>query len=131
MKKIFLVLLVMTNIQIAHANDVNKTIPVMYEKTSIELVNKADIDKTPYWDLKFEALAEKNGKVIVKTTSSEIAQVSANEMTNVVTDVRDSICKAIKTGSFKIWMSFNAETKIYVVGTSASGGIEINVTCKN
>lgn len=72
-------------------------------------------------------MANKGDGALVNTTSS--TQVEASKIGELVSSVRNEVCKGIKKGTFKVWLKFDANAKVLGIGTSSEGGIEVNVEC--
>lgn len=104
-----------------------RTFPVIYDTTTF--VKSAEIktgDRT-YDDL-IPLMSNSKNQVIGKKTSSS-APVEVEKVSELVTSIREAICSGIKKGSFKVWLKFDANTKVFGVGSSTEGGIEVNVAC--
>lgn len=60
---------------------------------------------------------------------SETKMVKASKITEIVKNIRTSLCNAVKKGEFKVWLKVDAEGKLFGVGVGTEGGIEVTVQC--
>lgn len=111
----------------AYAQSKTKTIPFVYETTSI-----ADVSKVRAMaDLPGEVIlmGQPDGKTKAVKRSTKHSDVEASKVADLVRDVKESVCEAIKKGSFKVWLKFDTDAKILGIGASSEGGVEVTVNC--
>lgn len=127
---IFIVVTFFASAAIATEKRPSKSIPFVYDKVTIETIDQGGgAVSTGYDCSNSRATAANRAPVIVTKKVTEKAEVASEALSSVVSSIREAVCKEIKRGSFKVWLSFDASTKILGVGASSEAGIEVSVIC--
>lgn len=108
----------------SYAKNENKMIPFIFNSSIVlnpQQASKYFEKNTAY------TYAYQGDKTIVNSTSS--TNVEASKIGGLVSSVREEVCNGIKKGTFKVWLKFDANTKVLGIGTSSEGGIEVNIEC--
>lgn len=72
----------------------------------------------------------RTGQTMAVMQSEKVVHVPANEIGQVIKDVKNQVCNTIEDGEFKIWLKGEASGKVLGIGTSAESGIEVTVKCE-
>lgn len=132
-KIIVLFLTISSSICWAEGNQKNKTIPFVYETTTLANAGQAIEDFPGKVNMEYptgmmNGNSTKNSPKVSKTTTNT-ASVEVDKVSNLVSSIHDSICAEIKKGSIRVWLKFDANAKILGIGTSSEGGIEVMINC--
>ncbi|WP_421911258.1 hypothetical protein [Marinobacter sp.] len=60
-----------------------------------------------------------------------VSEVERGKLEAAIRDVRSSICNSVENASVKVYFTFDADAKIFGIGTSTGAGIEVNFECKS
>ncbi|MFV8257998.1 hypothetical protein ACNQKP_09335 [Bdellovibrio bacteriovorus] len=76
------------------------------------------------------AIMESNSCEKTSGLAANYTLVSALEIKNFITTIRESVCNSIRPGSIKIGLGVDSEGKVFGIGVGANGSIEINIDCR-
>jgi hypothetical protein len=97
--------------------------PFIVKQRSVKVLNAEEIEFLN------STRDPKTGKITMVTENEKMVEISGNQISTIIHELKTEMCSVIEDGEFKVWLKGEASGKLFGIGASSESGIEVTVKC--